>query len=104
MPDSARGIRTSVEDHAMLVVRGPKSRHQPFVGLAPGSSSRSEEPGMPLLTVMPADVEPAGALVLATRFFLHRASRFPVASLGRRIGRLHGAKLEELRRLRGLGI
>jgi mRNA-degrading endonuclease toxin of MazEF toxin-antitoxin module len=104
MEDCNRGILTSKDEHPNLVVRCPKNRHQPMVGLAPGSSTRIAVPGMVVLEADPADVDPAGGLSKPTRFFLHETSRFAVSKLGRRIGRLHGAKLMELKSLRALGI
>jgi hypothetical protein len=103
MADEERHIKTTADMHPMLVVRGPKSKHQPMVGLAPGSTTRYDVHATGVILVVdPEDVDPPLAAV--TCFRLHRAARFHVEKLGGCIGRLREDKVVELKALRGLGI
>ena len=102
IPDEHMGIAAGIK-HPALVVRGPGHNKGP-VGLVPGSSTRPPDPGMPYLVVAPADVIPAGALARVTRFALHEGRRCSQAVLGPRIGRLGAERLDELRRMRVLGL
>lgn len=91
--------------HPALVVRAAKFVGGP-VALAPGSSSRTPDPGMPVLFVKPEDVDATdgAGLELETRFFLHESRRTPQRCLSGYIGRLAGDRLDELLKLRGLGL
>jgi hypothetical protein len=95
-----RGIRTTALWHPVVVIGGSSFEGGPL-RVAPGSSSRPDEPGLPILRVSPADVEPVGCLSAPeTRFYVLDSERVAVEELGDRLGRLSPAKREELLEVR----
>lgn len=94
------GFKSAARMHPALVVRGTSYEGGPVI-IAPGSSSFTDEPGLPIIRITPADVVPAGCLTSAeTRFYLTRMVRVPQQTLKAPIGCLNDAMLADLRRAR----
>lgn len=72
--------------------------------IAIGSSHRKPDPGVPALTVTPAEAEPRRTLSTTTVFFVAESRRIDQKHLGDRVGALVPGKAAELEKLRGLGL
>jgi hypothetical protein len=90
----------NTEDHPVVVIAGQHLVGGP-VTVAIGSSSRMVMKGHVILEVRPEDCEAGARLDCLTRFWMNENLRLEAEKLGRSMGRLGQAKIEELKRLKG---
>ena len=88
------------EDHPILVIAGQNVVGGP-VTVAIGSSTRMVMKGHVVLEVRPEDCAEGARLDRLTRFWMNENLRLEAEKLGRSMGRLGQAKIEELKRLKG---